>query len=135
MISWPDNASRSLVGRIESVGIPVYSARTEIIADALRTVRNLGVLLGATTSADSLARSISSSLDSTRAAVAGLRPVRALYVLSVSPPTIAGPGTFIDELITIAGGSNVFAGIGRPWPEVSLEEVLRRDPDVIHPGA
>jgi iron complex transport system substrate-binding protein len=131
VISWPDNASRSLVGKIEAVGIPVYAARTEIVADALRTIRNLGVLLGATSSADSLALAISGSLDSTRASTSTLRPVRAVYVLSTTPPTIAGPGTFIDELIAIAGGYNVFTDIKRPWPEVSLEAILRRDPDVI----
>jgi iron complex transport system substrate-binding protein len=131
VVSWPDNAARSLVGKIEAVGIPVYAARTEVVADALRTIHNLGVLLAATSAADSLARSITASLDATRASVAGMKPVRAAYVLSVQPPTVAGPGTFIDELIRIAGGENVFGDITRPWPEVNLEEIIRRDPDVI----
>lgn len=131
VVSWPDNASRSLVGKIEALGIPVYTARTEVVADALRTIRNLGVLLAATSSADSLARSLTAALDSIRAAAAGKRPVRAAYVLAVQPPTVAGPGTFIDELIRIAGGENVFGDITRPWPEVNLEEIIRRDPDVI----
>jgi iron complex transport system substrate-binding protein len=131
VVSWPDNASRSLVARLGSVGIPVYAASTESIADALRTIRNLGVLLDATSSADSLVHAIKSSLDSTRRAVAALAPVRVAYVLSVDPPTIAGPNTFIDELITIAGGQNVFADIRQSWPQVNLEEVVRRDPDVL----
>lgn len=131
VVSWPDNASRSLVGKIEAVGIPVYAARTEVVADALRTIRNLGVMLAATAAADSLARSIAASLAATRASVAGMKPVRAAYVLAVQPPTVSGPGTFIDELIRIAGGDNVFGDISRPWPEVNLEEIIRRDPDVI----
>ena len=131
VVSWPDNASRSLVGKIEAVGIPVYAARTEVVADALRTIRHLGILLAATASADSLARSIAAALDSTRAAVAGKRPVRAAYVLALQPPTVAGPATFIDELMRIAGGQNVFGDLTRPWPEVNLEEIIRRDPDVI----
>ena len=131
VVSWPDNASRSLVGKIEAAGIPVYAARTEVVADALRTIRHLGILLAATSAADSLARSIAAALDSTRASVAGKRPVRAAYVLAVQPPTVAGPGTFIDELMRIAGGENVFGDIARPWPEVNLEEIIRRDPDVI----
>jgi iron complex transport system substrate-binding protein len=120
-----------LVGKIEAVGIPVYAARTEVVADALRTIRNLGVMLAATAAADSLARSIAASLAATRASVAGMKPVRAAYVLAVQPPTVSGPGTFIDELIRIAGGDNVFGDISRPWPEVNLEEIIRRDPDVI----
>ncbi len=54
-----------------------------------------------------------------------------LYVVWHDPPRTTGPGTFIDELITIAGGANVFADVGAPWPAVSLEEVVRRDPDYI----
>lgn len=131
VISWPDNPSRPLAGRIEAAGIPVYAARTEVIANTLRTIRNLGVLLGAASSGDSLARSIAASLDSIRALVAGRRLVRAAYVMSVQPPTIAGPGNFVHELIGIAGGVNVFGDVAQPWPEVSLEEVVRRDPDVI----
>jgi iron complex transport system substrate-binding protein len=131
VVSWPDNSSRSLVGRIEAVGVPVYAARTDTIANTLAMIRNLGVLLGATPSADSLANAITTALDSVRASVRGLKPVRVAYVLSITPPTIAGPGTFIDELITVAGGENVFANIEQLYPEVNLEEIVRRDPDVI----
>jgi len=131
VVSWPDNGSRSLVAKLASVGIAVYAASTESIADALRTIHNIGVLLDATPSADSLAQSIKTSLDSTRRAVANLEPVRVAYVLAIDPPTIAGPHTFIDELIGIAGGSNVFGDVAQSWPQVNLEELVRRDPDVI----
>jgi iron complex transport system substrate-binding protein len=131
VISWPDNPSRSVVSRLHAVGVPTYAARTETIADALRTVKNLGVLLDAQSSADSLTTAITSALDSVRRAVAGLKTVRVAYVLSIEPPTIAGPGTFIDELIQVAGGVNVFADVGQLWPQVNLEEIVRRDPDVI----
>lgn len=131
VISWPDNPSRSVVSRLNAVGVPTYAARTETIADALRTVRNVGVLLDAKPAADSLANSISAALDSVRRAVAGLKTVRVAYVLSIEPPTIAGPGTFIDELIQVAGGQNAFADVKQLWPQVNLEEVVRRDPDVI----
>lgn len=131
VISWPDHGSRSIVAQVNTIGVPIYAASTESIADAIRTIRNVGTLLGDSASADSLARSITTSLDSTRASVAQLRPVRVAYVLSIDPPTIAGPRTFIDELITIAGGNNIFADIAQSWPQVNLEEIVRRDPDVI----
>lgn len=131
VISWPDNASRSLVSQITAAGIPVFSVRTDTIANTLAAIENLGLLLGDEAGAASLARSISGGLDSVRAAVRGLRPVRTAYVLSLNPPTIAGPRTFIDELIHIAGGENVFAGITQLYPEINVEELVRRDPDVI----
>lgn len=131
VVAWPDNATRSVISRIEAVGIRVYAARTETIADALRTIRNVGVLLDATRPADSLAHWITASLDSVRLAASTWPRVRVAYVLAVQPLTIAGPATFIDELIQIAGGRNVFADVRQPFPEVNLEELMRRDPDLI----
>jgi iron complex transport system substrate-binding protein len=42
-----------------------------------------------------------------------------------------GSGSFLNELITIAGGENVFAATGMTYPRVTLEEVIARNPDVI----
>ena len=42
-----------------------------------------------------------------------------------------GPGTFIDELMQIAGASNALAGAPMQYPNVSLEQILTRDPEVI----
>ena len=43
----------------------------------------------------------------------------------------AGPGSFIDEIITLAGGRNVFEDAAMEWPQVSMEEILQRDPDAL----
>ena len=43
----------------------------------------------------------------------------------------AGPGTFIDSLITLAGGVNVVTDPANPWPSYSLEQLVLDDPDVI----
>ncbi|MGQ0814947.1 MAG: ABC transporter substrate-binding protein [Gemmatimonadota bacterium] len=131
VVSWPDNAARSLVVKMEALRIAVYAARMDTIANTLTTIRNLGVLLNAEPSADSLARAITGALDSVRAAVRGLERIRLAYVIWLNPLTIAGPGTFINELIQVAGGENVFADARRLYPEVSLEELIRRDPDVV----
>ncbi len=46
-------------------------------------------------------------------------------------PWTAGPNTFIDHLISRAGGNNFGSTLQGEWVQVSLEEILRRDPDVI----
>lgn len=43
----------------------------------------------------------------------------------------AGPGTFNDELLALAGGDNVLAGAAVKYPKIGTEEVLRTQPDVI----
>ncbi|MFN2146199.1 MAG: ABC transporter substrate-binding protein [Anaerolineales bacterium] len=48
-----------------------------------------------------------------------------------SAPWTTGPGTFIDTLITMAGGQNVAADLEGEWVQFSVEELIARDPDVI----
>ena len=46
-------------------------------------------------------------------------------------PWTSGPGTFIDTMIRAAGGENLGATLEGAWLQVSLEELIRRDPQVI----
>lgn len=94
-------------------------------------IERLGVLLGRSARADSLIAAVEAQLDAVRSQVAGRPRPTVLYLLNVNPPMAAGSGTYVDELIGLAGGANVFADLRQPWPQVSLEEIIRRQPDVI----
>lgn len=131
IIAWPDAQSRDVVTRLDDIGIPVYASRVESIDDIRGMIRRIGVLLGMELRADSLVRSIDAELDAVRAAVAHLPRRSVLYLLSPDPPTAAGPGTFVDDVIRVAGGDNIFADLTTLWPQVSLEEIVRRQPYVI----
>jgi iron complex transport system substrate-binding protein len=131
VIVWPDAQSRDVVSRVSGIGVPVYASRVESVAEIRSMIERLGVLLGAEARADSVVRAVDDSLAAVRASVSGLPAPRVLYLLSAEPPMVAGPGTFVDDLITIAGGTNVFSDLRQLWPQVSLEEIVRRQPDVI----
>jgi iron complex transport system substrate-binding protein len=47
------------------------------------------------------------------------------------PLMSAGPGTFIDELITMAGGKNIFEDATTSWPTISSEAIIDKNPDVM----
>jgi iron complex transport system substrate-binding protein len=131
VIAWADGEARSIVERLGMIGIPVYSTRVESLEQLDRSVRDLGVLLGVPQRADSLRWSMADTLAAVRQRVAGEVPVRVLYLVGLEPPLVAGPGTFIAEILEAAGGVNVFGDLSQPWPAISVEEALRRDPDVI----
>lgn len=131
VVAWPDAQSRDVVHRLEDIGIPVFASRVESVADVHATIARLGTLLGRDAEAAALSASLDAQLDSVRA-FAAAHPTRSvLYLLNADPPMAAGPGTFVDELITVAGGRNIFADMRQLWPQVSLEEIVRRQPDVI----
>lgn len=131
IIAWPDAQSRDVVQRLSDIGIPVYASSVESVAQIRAMIERLGVLLGESARADSLINAVDDELAAVRTAVSGEPVQRVLYLLSADPPMIAGPGTFVDDVITIAGGENVFSDLRQLWPQVSLEEIVRRQPDVI----
>ncbi|NNM03895.1 MAG: ABC transporter substrate-binding protein, partial [Gemmatimonadetes bacterium] len=78
-----------------------------------------------------LARDIESSVTEVPGVIKELPPVHVMYVVAPSPPMTTGAGTFIHELIELAGGTNVFGDVPLPWPTVGFEAILARDPDVL----
>jgi iron complex transport system substrate-binding protein len=131
VIAWPDAQSRDVIQRLTEIGIPAYASRVESVDGIRGMIERLGTLLGVDARADSLIDAIDATLDTVRTSVEARPRQRVLYLLSVDPPMVAGPGTYVDDLITIAGGDNVFGDLRQLWPQVSLEEIVRRDPDVI----
>lgn len=70
-------------------------------------------------------------LEAVRQATAEFRPLRrTLFVMDYQRPFAAGGGTFLDEMIQLAGGENVLAGV-RDWHSPSVEAVLAARPEVI----
>jgi len=63
---------------------------------------------------------------------AGVKDRKRVYVeLWYSPVTTAGKGSFVSDMIEIAGAKNVFDDVGKPYPQVSGESVVERDPQII----
>lgn len=131
VVMWRDGQTRTTAARLADLGIPAYGAAIETLDDVDSTIRRIGRLLGLDARADSLVARIHAELDEVRRAVAGRGRPRVLYLIGRDPAMIAGPGTFADELIAVAGGENVFSDGPAGWPQVSLEEIVRRQPDVL----
>ncbi len=128
VIAWPDGQARTVVTRLRELGVPVYASSVETIEDLRRAIDHLGTLLGMTEEARRLLGDVDTALAQVRRAVADSPAVPVAYLLGVEPPTVAGPGTYLDEVLTAAGGRNVFGDAPAKWPQVSLEEFLRRAP-------
>jgi iron complex transport system substrate-binding protein len=130
LIAWVDQRSRALARRLDALGIPTYAVRIETLADADRAASALGRILDLDARADAHLAERHRALHAVRAAVGDRPRATVFYAIALDPPMAAGPGTFIDELLEIAGGANIFDD-GPAWAAVSFEEAVRRDPDVV----
>lgn len=131
VIGWDNDKRRDVRAKLLPLGIPVFSLRTEDTTDVFRGIASLGKLVGRDTSAARLSAGIRETLNDVHASVASrpLRPV--MFVVYPDPPMTAGPHTFVDQLIGVAGGRSIFDDATALWPTVSLEEVVRRRPDLL----
>jgi iron complex transport system substrate-binding protein len=112
-------------------GIPTISLQAIDTADIFHSIATLGRIAGRDSAAVALAARLRAELDTIRRSVAH-RPRRSVfYVAWHDPPMTAGPGTFTGQLVELAGGRMVFSELWTEWPTVSLEEVVRRQPEVL----
>jgi ABC-type Fe3+-hydroxamate transport system substrate-binding protein len=87
--------------------------------------------VGAPARGDSLIDSVDATLRAVASRTAALPHPRVFWMLWESPLLTIGHGSYLDTLLTIAGGQNVYADLAAPSPSVSSEDVIRRDPAVI----
>lgn len=116
---------------LDDLGIPHVAIRPDGVQDILETVRLLGRVTGYNAEATALADRLGAGLDSVRAAAAGLPSLQVAYVLGGDPPWVAGPGTYVHEIMELAGGVNAFSDLESLYGAVSLEEFVSRHIDVI----
>jgi iron complex transport system substrate-binding protein len=131
VVAWDADKSPGLRQRLEEMGVAVFAMRTRDTADVFNNIERLGRLVGRDASADALARSIRAELEAVRRSVAGRERPSVLYVVWNDPPMTAGPNTFIAQVIEIAGGRTIFPDLKQDWPQVAMEEIVRRQPDIV----
>jgi iron complex transport system substrate-binding protein len=119
---------------LDQRGIPNLGLRPDRLEDVRAITLEMGRILGRTEAAESLLGAIDRDLAEARSRVAADPRVKVVYVLGGTPPWVAGPGSFIADLIDVAGGDNVFADLGALYAPVSLEDLLSRDVDVFLVG-
>jgi iron complex transport system substrate-binding protein len=99
-------------------------------------IRDIGAAAGVPERAAELNRSIQMRLDTFRTEARGKPRPSVLMIVGRNPGLLTnmiavGPGAYLGELLEIAGGRNVLADTGPAYPHISLETVLRLNPDVI----
>jgi len=119
---------------LERVGITVLSTPLVTgVADVLDAIRTLGTAIGQATAAAEIVCGLAETIVRIEGAAFGATPLRAAFLYMAeanTPPYAAGSGTVEGELVYRSGNLNVFADVPG-FPQVSLESVLERDPQIV----
>lgn len=127
----------ALERNLRAVRVPFIAVDPIGLKGVFSSIRAIGAAAGVPDRAESLVGSIERSLDEIRQSVAGRRPQRVLLIVGRRPGTLmdlvaAGHDSYLSELVSIAGGVNVLSDPALPeYPRISMETVIRLEPDVI----
>jgi iron complex transport system substrate-binding protein len=116
--------------RMTSLGWNVFVSNPRTLDGIHQSLIALGTLTGQADSAKHLVEAMKSREASVKARSTGT-PVRTLLIVSVQPLMVAGRSTFVNELITAAGGYNLAGYAPGNYPSYSRETVIANNPDVI----
>ena len=129
--------SNGIDRRLAALRLPFVVVDSGTLASVFTSIRQIGSAAGVGNRAAMLVADIQRRLASVRGAAGSAPRPRVLFIIGRRPGTLTdlvavGPGSYINDLIEIAGGANVLAIAGQPeYPRISMETVLRLDPDVI----
>jgi len=127
--------SRStVIGTLEKMGIRTVALRSDRMDELLVSIRTIGRETGRTEAAEALVGRIQKDLAAVRDRVKGLPRPRTLFAFPMTVGSaqmmVAGRGTFVDELLTVAGAENAFPEAAN-WPAISPERVIALAPEVV----
>jgi len=123
--------SPEFVKKLEDLGIPVVVIKTpESIEGVYQMIFLIGRACGEDEKAASLIESLVLKIQEWSQRVSGAEKVDAVYIVSYGPIWVAGSGTYVDDLIKLAGGENAFSDKSW-WASISEEELVAKDPKIL----
>lgn len=131
VILYDGETNRESRARLRRLGVPTLALRHDTLDDLRLNILRLGDVVGCPAGGKALADRITRELSAVARATEGRPRVQVYYDAWADPPMTIGGGSFIDSLLTLAGGTNVFGDLDGPAPRVSLEAIIGRNPERI----
>ncbi|WP_172597691.1 cobalamin-binding protein [Sulfuriflexus mobilis] len=131
VIGWQDSSPQHVLDRIESLGLRLALVRSNKLDSIATQLRQLGDLTGRTVEADAAAENFLQKLAALEKKYSGRRRVRVFYEIDHKPLYTINREEIISDAIRLCGGINIFAELGILAPQVSIESVLQRAPEVL----
>jgi len=126
--------NEQLMNQLGELGITYIVLQPQDMDGILKDIELVGKVTGTEKRAKELIKDMKERMSRVVSRVEGTPRVKVFYIIDATDlnnPWTSGPGSFIDSLITMAGGENVGAKALSRWTQFSVEEVVNSDPEVI----
>ncbi len=127
---------KTTLTQLAGLGIKTLAIKNTNLEETLRSAPEIGAAVGLADQGAALEKSIRAKLAAIERRFAGKPPRTLLFIVGRTPGRLdgmiaVGKGSFLNEVIRIAGGKNVLFDSPVTYPRISMEAVLRLAPDVI----
>ena len=122
---------KDLALKLRGLNIPAVTLYPKDLNQLINDIAVVGRTTGAESKAAKYMESLRARIAAVKEKVKGQPKPSVYFEIWNSPLTSAGKSSFVDELITLAGGENIFAKVDQTFPTVNAENIVKSDPDII----
>jgi iron complex transport system substrate-binding protein len=128
--------SADTIAILENMKIPVAITEGTSINEVYNSILEIGKMTGKKDEATALVQSMEKKVAEITARVKDSPRKRCYYIVSFGDygNWTCGPGSFLHEMIELAGGDNTGAVIGKPWGLFQMEKLIALDPEILLAG-
>jgi len=134
ILLWPGSVGPAQRAQLQRLNIPVYVAEPHSLEQLTTQVQAIAEQLGRPEAGLKLAEQLRQRLAELRQRYQRAKPLRVFYQVWNQPLYTVGGGQIISDALNVCGARNVFDDLKLPAPQVSIESVLQRDPEMILVG-
>lgn len=131
LLAWESGTPVHVIDELRAAGFRLEVIRTRSLDDVAAALLHVGELTDHMATARLQAQAYEDGIDRRRVKHAGAQPIRVFYQVSMHPLYTINADHYISELISLCGGSNIFADLVDLAPMVAVEAVIERDPEVL----
>ncbi|MGH8352536.1 MAG: cobalamin-binding protein [Pseudomonas sp.] len=131
VLLWPDSLGAAQRAQLKRLGIPLYEAEPHSLDDLATQIAAIGARVGRGPRGRQLAQGFRARLAEFRRRYRREVPLKVFYQIWDKPLYTIGGRQIIGDALRVCGAENVFGDLSLPAPQVSVEAVLARDPQVI----
>jgi len=131
LLLWPGSVGKAQREQLKRLDIAVYVAEPHTLDQLITQIEDIAAQLGRPERGAQRAAQLRGRLEALRQRYRRDPPSSVFYQVWDRPLYTVGGGQIISDALTVCGARNVFADLGPPAPQVSVESVLQREPQII----
>jgi ABC-type Fe3+-hydroxamate transport system substrate-binding protein len=133
-----DGNPKEIEERLQSLKVKTFIFTARRLRELPQGIRDMGSALDVREQSEKLAREIEDAIESTKGKYSAPRATRrkkVLFIVWPEPLIAAGPGTVIDDAVSLLGYENIAETAATQYPKYSLEEVIHQAPEALIIGS